>query len=555
MRIRLANALRRLFTGPARQVPGPVDEIDSLLAELIGTEATRVAILSDAGASDLGTLIAARHPRAEVLDLARSIDPWERHLQLLARSPYDLAIIDTEADEARFSLLQDVLFLVRSHGHVVVHRCGTGPAGGFALDLATVTAAQRREVKPSKKVDSTRQGDLIRVGRGLDSLHWRGDHLVLTRATNLALAKLDEPAMNKLLERDPGYGRLIAALPGESFPSRATLSYNADARPSNMRPVFETPEISLRSYHDVIVGKGQVAVTDRVVLPDAYRHNGQRRLVNRYLVDLAPRFARPKFDTSELGILEGTFFYLDSEFRGHFGHLLTEQASRMWAWPRVKQEHPEAKVLMATATLRPEIQEFEYLFLEAAGVARDDIVLIKEPVRVTRLLGATPMLSMPYYIHPRMGEIWGGIGDALAAQAGEVERHPRIFCSRTITKRACNNRAEVEELFAKNGFEIVFPETLALPDQVQLFRSAQVIAGFAGSGLFNVALVDGPKRVISVGSTRYTATNEYMMASVLGHELSMITCLPDDPAKYQSNFTFDPEREGPFLQELFDSLG
>ena len=30
--------------------------------------------------------------------------------------------------------------------------------------------------------------------------------------------------------------------------------------------------------------------------------------------------------------LEGTYFHLDNEIRGFFGHALTEQVSRLWAW-------------------------------------------------------------------------------------------------------------------------------------------------------------------------------------------------------------------------------
>jgi hypothetical protein len=35
---------------------------------------------------------------------------------------------------------------------------------------------------------------------------------------------------------------------------------------------------------------------------------------------------------------------------------------------------------------------------------------------------------------------------------------------------------------------------------------------------------------------------------------SSSSCVPDDPTFYQSPFTFDADREGPFLAEVFASL-
>jgi hypothetical protein len=89
---------------------------------------------------------------------------------------------------------------------------------------------------------------------------------------------------------------------------------------------------------------------------------------------------------------------------------------------------------------------------------------------------------------------------------------------------------------------------------VALFRGSEVIGGFAGSGLFTTCFAPIPKRIISVGSERYLARNEYQIASVLGHSIDAVHCRPEDPKTFQSSFVFDHEREGPFLAEVFASL-
>ena len=56
-----------------------------------------------------------------------------------------------------------------------------------------------------------------------------------------------------------------------------------------------------------------------------------------------------------------------------------------------------------------------------------------------------------------------------------------------------------------------------------------MVAGFAGSGMFQIAFAGGPKHVILVGSESYTASNEYLISSVVGHRLDLVLCRPDVP--------------------------
>ena len=95
-----------------------------------------------------------------------------------------------------------------------------------------------------------------------------------------------------------------------------------------------------------------------------------------------------------------------------------------------------------------------------------------------------------------------------------------------------------------------------------MVREADVVAGFAGSGMFQIAFAGGPKHVILVGSESYTASNEYLISSVVGHRLDLVLCRPDVPKtkrrfdnrSYQSDFTYDDAREGVFLREALASL-
>jgi hypothetical protein len=88
-----------------------------------------------------------------------------------------------------------------------------------------------------------------------------------------------------------------------------------------------------------------------------------------------------------------------------------------------------------------------------------------------------------------------------------------------------------------------------------MVRSAGAVAGFAGSGMFQIGFTGGPRHVVVVTSENYPCHNEYLMSALLGHRLDVVVCRPDVPRRdgvfdrkaFHSDFVFDPAREGAFL--------
>ncbi|MFC6344122.1 glycosyltransferase family 61 protein, partial [Nocardioides hankookensis] len=399
-----------------------------------------------------------------------------------------------------------------------------------------------------------RRYDEQAVADALTATEVRGDYLVLTNGLGPAHAKLREDEGITVMRKRPELGHsVVETVDGLRFTSRCELQENTPTRGAFQPTEYDAPPAYLRDYRGVVVAPGQVVADDRVLWPDTYRHNARKRLRNSHTVEVAPGYARLPFPTDDLPLLEGTYFHLDNEVRGHFGHLLTETVSRLWAWPRAKELAPDLKVLVA-ANRRPELMSYELTIYAAAGIEADDIVMIREPVRVERLLSPSPMLSNPEFVHPAIADTWRLMGDALAADATGDLRPDRIFCSRRIAKRACNNTDEVEEIFRAAGFEVLFPEDYPLGDQIAMFRSASVLAGFAGSGLFNVCFAPDPVQMIMLSSDAYSARNEYLIASVLGHSITSISSKADKPGEFQSSFTFDVADEGRYLAQVLAAL-
>ena len=323
--------------------------------------------------------------------------------------------------------------------------------------------------------------------------------------------------------------------------------------------------MAIRRYDHAYCSRGQVVTKDDIIFPDTFRQNWMERLSNIYVVEGGPRFGRVRRRLSEAYPLEGAWFHLDCEWPGQFGHLMTEQLSRMWAWDQVKSIEPDLKVLI---TVEPErepavLAAFEIDILSAFGIDVDDVHVFTSPCRPERLYTSTPMFALSRYVHPGMDEVWTRVGDHVVSTAPPGDRPARLFLSRPPhLKRSCHNAAEVEAFFASHGFTVVRPEEHSLAEQIAMFRAADVIGGFAGSGLFSLAFCTTPKRVIALGPDAYTARNEFLIAAVRGHELTSVWSRSDVEHPegswtfdaFATSFTFDFDSEGRYLEQVLAEL-
>lgn len=539
---------------PREQRPASHDHVVGLVADHLADRAGSLVVVVGTGA-DLVARLGTAGPQWRVLHSDTS--PGERLVDLALAERADV-IVDLSDGEQRLRRFQAGFFHLAAGGVYVVPGAADelgptpGPLGAF---LAECWAADPEPLRTGKRSlpDSRRIAVRMHVtGRA------EAGALVLTHDLPDVLVKLDEPQGNAYVERLGGPHQVLSVLSAERPPDARVITEGPEQRePAMDRPISEAA-IALRDYRDVVVDVEQTVMTDRVVLPDTFRHNQWPRLVTRRIADVAPRFGVPMTPVpADLPRLEGTYLHLDNEFRGHFGHLMTEVVSRMWSWPEALEIDPEVRVLVGAARKRPQLAAWEYDFYEACGIPRDRVVRIDGQVRVERLLSGTPMFSNPNYVHPRIVATWDRIGDTLAAQAAQAvdrDRPERIFVARRLAKRSCTNAAEVEALFAEHGFEVVYPEDHPLGEQVAMFRAAGVVAGYAGSGMFTTAFVPHPQRLVLLGSTAYTPRNEVLIAAVRRHRIDSVVCLADDPHDVHSAFRVDLEREGPYLRSVLASL-
>ncbi len=539
-------------------------------------------------------LVRRERPDLAVVAVDVGADASAMHAQLAVEGPFDVLLqaADTSAlVQAR--VFQRTFLHLRQHGTYLTPRMLPLQAADLEQAAAELAFAESRPALPNEdsvvepplvadlwQLVSEAQAARIRDFEGVDTVgpsgrdvRGLGDHLgqvdVFSKALRLrndkpGHPKLTESETAEVLQARPEIGREVASIPAAVLDARGEYVHNLADDPY-FSPRMQAPTLTLRRYDAPTCSRGQVVTSHGLVLADTFRHHLAPRLVNVYVEEEAPRFGRVRRDISEPEELPGAWFHLDSEWPGHFGHFMTEILGRTWAWGLARRMDPDIRPLLTLPHDRGSTSflPFENALFEAVGIDPAAVHVFDRPCRPEVLFSATSMFSLPDYVHPGMAEVWRRVGDHLAAQAPERDRPRRIFCTRPATlKRACRNTDEVEALFEEQGFTVLRPEQHPLAEQVAMFRAADAVAGFAGSGLFTLALCPEPKQVISVAPTSYTARNEHLIAAIWGHRLVSVWTKPEihhphgswSDEAFQASFTLDWADEGRFLRDQLERL-
>jgi capsular polysaccharide biosynthesis protein len=499
----------------------------------------RVAVFTDQTSRALPGALARWRPSIRAVH--EYADDERMHSTMAADGPFDVIIDATGSTSAeKIDRLKRTRWHLRTGGRYLARTSDLDPVlrpvGGHPQDPAgSFTEVSRRH-------------GLVQLTTGV------------TAMPRLRYEEVDQLVEARRLPR----ATVVTTLPAVTWDSRSRISTNRNYLRRRFPPRFEVPSLSLRAYDGVLCWPHQVLTMGGVVLPDSYRHFHSPRFNNHWLKVAEPNFVQYRRKRKKAVRLPGQYFYLGSEYPQHFGHVMTEQVSRLWAWRAAKERYPDLKALVSVSRVKDGLLPFEKAIFEAAGIAAEDLIGIKGFARVDQLLAAAPMFVNPAFIHPAIVDVWRRIGTTLRRDAPQREYPEKIFASRRPTrlKRRCHNTEELENWFRDRGFTIVYPEDHSIAEQAMIFDCAHVIAGFAGSGLFTMMFSEQPKPIIMISSTSYTARNEYLIASAIGHDLTVIYSIPDihhprggwTNEAFQSPFTFDFDNEGRYLDVALSNL-
>lgn len=566
------------------QHPWDLTRYRAQLPDVGGRHRVAVLVPADAPEVELQALLASL-TEADVLVLrpkgaggaAAGDEPWSpastkrAHTKLKAFGPVDM-VVDLVPDGTAEPEPWRTLFLHLRAGGWYLKRAHPGPAEPTeTIDAQTSTGwpiallTRSRVLGPNPRGKWTLDDELaascarFQVDRSFLVLQKRQQHYLKVR---------DADVDQLLSQRNTADSvRTLATLPGGELTCLGAVHSHTAAVPiANLDLEMSYPEVHLRHYQGRLsLVRNSLLYGDTTVLPASFRYPLTKTLGNPRLSEVTADFSRVPAELAPHVLLEGDFYHLDCWNPGHFGHVITEVVSRLWGWHVAKEQFPELKAIFRRRNPDDLDPMLELNLFTAYGIERADIVWVDEPVVLESVVTATPMWQnvTPYFVHPQITDTWVRLRASLVEQ--RPDRPRRIFVSRrpTLKNRACRNIAAVEDVFVRHGFLVIFPEALPMAEQATLFGGAEVVAGLAGSGLYNVLYSEHLSTLIVLSQEAYTARYEHLYTMVLGCTTHYFWSTPDVPhpdggwseEAYYSSWEFDLDRNLVELEAVLGALG
>lgn len=160
----------------------------------------------------------------------------------------------------------------------------------------------------------------------------------------------------------------------------------------------------------------------------------------------------------------------------HFGHFIIEHLNRAWGTINQKCD----KYVFINQQNLP-VPEYLYVFMEMLGIARQDVLILNHSMRFARVYIPAQTMSIDTFYSEKFVLPF----QRMAENVNPKPDNEKIYMSRA--KLPIGNKTygeeKIQEIFRRNGFKIIYPETMPLSEQVYQVRNARVLAGCAGTAL------------------------------------------------------------------------
>ena len=177
------------------------------------------------------------------------------------------------------------------------------------------------------------------------------------------------------------------------------------------------------------------------------------------------------------------------EVHWHFGHFLLEHTDRLWA--AMSKPNVQKFVFVYNKNVG-KIPKWLFEFTDMMGIARDDVLIVDRTTRFRSVL--VPEVAVEKNVY---SSLWAKTFRYMAENVDDAVGADKIYVSRNALKqRRTFGEKSVQKIFAKNGFDIIYPEKMGLKQQVAMIKNARVLAGCAGTALHFALFMKSGGRVV-----------------------------------------------------------
>lgn len=205
----------------------------------------------------------------------------------------------------------------------------------------------------------------------------------------------------------------------------------------------------------------------------------------------------------------------------HYGHFLTDTLSRFW--PLLRDPDREFVLLAHAPKQDTRWHDVAVIgeILARFGRTTGDVVTFDAPRRVRRATIPGPSFVERSHAHAVFGEVMQFLGRPFwSSDCVDREERP-VYLSKSRLASGVSrliNEAELERELERRGFDVIYPETLSLPEQVSLFARRRFVAGTAGSAL-HTSLMSAPgRRILALNIHQHLHANYALFDRLNGNE-------------------------------------
>jgi hypothetical protein len=218
------------------------------------------------------------------------------------------------------------------------------------------------------------------------------------------------------------------------------------------------------------------------------------------------RWVRPNKDVIEDQISKTKLNHIDEDvlFMGvlpnHFGHVMLDIASCLW--PLLDPKHHGKKIVFLE-----EIENARPLanFIALFGIPLESILFVQEPVQFKTVHIPQPALNLYLeetftpkgYANPIIRDIYARINENVKGAPAFPPK--KVYFSRTRLNGGirCFGEQQIENIFAKNGYSVFYPETMSFEDQIRVVRNADSYACVNGTLMHHsLFMKDGSEMIV-----------------------------------------------------------
>lgn len=182
----------------------------------------------------------------------------------------------------------------------------------------------------------------------------------------------------------------------------------------------------------------------------------------------------------------------------HWGHFLIEGVSRLWYY-LTHPEHVDRYVFISEIEGVTEARANYRAFFELLGIM-DKVVVINQPTRYRSVIVPERAYGYREYYTQQYKQIFDCVAQAALAKREKYPVSEKVFFSRSRFPKAQAYEAGLDMLdnyFANNGYEIIYPEQLSLEEMICRIRGAKWCASESGSTPHNMLFAaDGQKLIV-----------------------------------------------------------